>query len=186
MIGPGGLKDSVVRFVLRDASPGESEHTLPMVDGGGLFGGAAGLFGQIVVDGEPVRVRFDLRRAEPFVSAGFATTLARVHDGRLAEDRRLLPIAFGVERPVRTMTLARPLAVGPLSVARLAVRTSDFGNAEGIPAEGAAPDPDEVVVTAKGKRDRRGDRLTLGTEALAACSSITFDKPAKLVRLRCR
>ena len=185
-VGPGGLKDDVVRFVLRDAGPGERDHTLPMVDGGGLLGGVAGLFGQIVVDGEPVRVRFDMRRAEAFVSAGFATTLARVHDGRLAEDRRQLPIAFGVERPVRTMTLARPLAVGPLSVTRLAVRTGDFGNAEGIASEGSAPDPDEVVVTAKGKRDRRGDRLTLGTDALAACSSITFDKPAKLVRLRCR
>ena len=184
-VGPGGLQDDVVRFVLRAAVPGEREQTLPMVDGGGLFGGVAGLFGQIVVDGEPVRVRFDLRRRATLTSAGFASTLARVHDGLLAQDRRQVEIAFGVERPVRTLTLARPLGVGPLTIGKVDVRTTDFGNAEGLASERTEPDPDEVVVTAKGKRDRKGDRLTIGTDALAGCSSITFDKPAKLVRLRC-
>lgn len=184
-VGPGGLREDVVRFVLRDPVAGERDHVLPMVDGGGLLGGAAGLFALITVDGQPVRIRFDLRRAENLTSAGFARTVARVHDGRLAEDRRMETIVFGVERPVRTLTLARPLAVGPLSVARIAVRTTDFGNAEGLPAEGETADPDEVVVTAKGERDRRGDRLTIGTDALARCSSITFDKPRKVIRLRC-
>jgi len=184
-VGPGGLEDEVIRFVLRAPAPGERDHTLPMVDGGGLFGGTIGLFGQVTVDGEPVRIRFDLRRRENLVSAGFASTLARVHDGRLADDRRMVPIVFGVERPVRTLTLRRPLAIGPLSVAAISVRTTDFGNAEGIRAEGETPDPDEVLVTAKGKRDRRGDRLSIGTDALAACSSVTFDKRAKLIRLHC-
>lgn len=185
-IGPGGLKDDVMRFVLREPVAGEREHVLPMIDGVGLFGGAEGLFGRIMLDGEPVRIVFDLRRAENMTSAGVATTIARVHDGRLGEERRMLPIVFGVERPVRTLTLGRPLAIGPLSVARISVRTVDFGNAEGIQAEGTSPDPSEVVVTAKGKRDRSNDRITVGTDALAGCSSITFDKPAKLVRLRCR
>jgi len=185
-VGPGGLKDDVVRFVLRTADADDRDYTLPMVDGGGLLGGAAGLFGQVTVDGAPVRIRFDLRRRENLTSAGLAGTLARLHDGRLSDDRRLQPIVFGVERPVRTLTLAHPLVIGPLSITTIAARTTDFGNAEGIAKEGEAADPDEVVVTAKGKRDRRGDRLTIGSDALAGCSSITFDKPAKLIRLRCR
>ncbi len=186
-VGPGGLQDDVVRFVLRDARPDERETVLPMVDGGGLFGGAVGLFGRITLDGEPVRIRFDLRRRANMMSAGIALTVARLHGGTLAKDARSTEIAFGVERPVRTMSLSRPLDIAALRIARIDVRTGDFGNADGIATEAAAaaPDPDEVVVTAKGKRDRSRDRITIGADALSACSSITFDKRAKLIRLRC-
>ena len=182
-IGPGGLKDDRVRFVLRDSRPGEREHVLPMLDGGGLFGGTVGLFGAVDLDGQPLRIRFDLRRKQTLTSAGTANTLARVHDGKLASDVAQAEIAFGVERPVRTLTLARPLMVGSLAISRIAVRTTDHGNAEGIAAEGSVADPDEIVVTAKGKR--RQDRITLGTDDLAACSSILFDKPRKQARLTC-
>lgn len=184
-IGPGGLKDEVVRFVLRAPRPGERESVLPLADGGGLFGGAVGLFGVVTLDGEPLRVRFDLRRRRAMTSAGTALTLARVHQGTLAEGVDTMEIAFGVERPVRAMTLARPLMIGSLAVSRVAVRTTDYGNAEGIAPDGTVPDPDEIVVTAKGKRDRRQDRITIGTDVLSACSSITFDKRAKRVRLMC-
>ncbi len=182
-VGPGGLDDDVIRFVLRDAQAGERESVLPMIDGGGLFGGTVGLFGSIMLDGEAVRVRFDLRHKANVTNAGTALTLARVNAGTLAADRRGIEIAFGVERPVRRMTLATPLKIGALSIATIEVRTSDYGNADGIAAEGAPPsDPDEVVVTAKGKRDR----ITIGADALATCSSVVFDKKAKLIRLSCR
>ena len=183
VVGPGGLPEPIVRFVLRPPLAGERTVALRMVDGGGLMGGWAGLFGEIDVDGGPVRVRFDLHHAPTMVNAGTATMLARTNAGTLAPDARTMEVAFGIERPVRTMTLATPLAIGPLALTTMAVRTRDFGNAEGI-AE-AAPDPDEIVVTAKGKRDRRRDRIAIGTDALARCSSIVFDKPAKLVRLTC-
>jgi hypothetical protein len=182
-IGPGGLEDDVVRFVLRDTRAGERVSMLPMLDGGGLFGGAVGLFGAVDLGGEPMRVRFDLRRARTLASAPTANTLARIHDGRLSPDVARAEIAFGVERPVRTMTLARPLMIGSLAIARVAVRTTDHGNAEGIMAEGSTPDPDEVIVTAKGKR--REMRITVGTDDLAGCSWIVFDKRAKQIRLSC-
>jgi hypothetical protein len=185
-VGPGGLTDEVVRFVLHDTRPGERESVLPLVDGGGLFGGAAGLFGRIMLDGEPVRIRFDLRHPANTTTAGTALTLARVHDGTLATATGKAEIAFGVERPVRLMTLAKPLGIGSLAITAISVRTTDFGNADKIATEARKPDPDEVVVTAKGKRDRSRDRITLGTDTLAACSSITFDKRAKLIRLQCR
>jgi hypothetical protein len=143
------------------------------------------LFARVNVEGEPVRIRFDLTQPNTLTSAGMALTLARVHGGTLGEDRRSVPIVFGVERPVCAMTLARPLTVGPLSITRLDVRTTDFGNAEGIASVTAPPDPDEIVVEARGKRDRSRDRITLGTQALASCSAIVFDKPAKQVRLTC-
>jgi hypothetical protein len=184
-VGPGGLADDVVRFVLRDPVAGERDHALPMTDGGGLLGGAAGLFATIPLDGAPVRVRFDLRQRATITNAGTAQSLARTNRGTLAADTRQATIAFGVERPVRRMTLATPLAIGPLSLTALDVRATDYGSTGGIAADGAVPDPDEIVVTAKGKRDRSRDRITVGTDALARCSAITFDKRAKQVRLTC-
>lgn len=94
-------------------------------------------------------------------------------------------IAFGVERPVRMMALDRPLAIGALSLTRIGVRTGDWGNAAGI-AEAGSADPDEIVVTAKGrKRDPFRDRLAIGADVLARCSSVIFDKPARQIRLTC-
>ncbi len=97
-------------------------------------------------------------------------------------------IAFGVSRPVRPLTLARPLVVGPLSLTRLGVRTAEGKDTSAIPDANTPPpppvDPDEVVVTARPGRPRPGT-LTLGTDALARCSSIVFDKPARQVRLTC-
>ena len=109
-------------------------------------------------------------------------------DGALSGEAVPTEIFFGIERPVRTLTLARPMAIGALSLATLGVRTQDAGNAGAIREAGAVvptPDPDEVVVTAKNKRDVRRDVLSLGADQLSRCSSIVFDKPAKQIRLSC-
>ncbi len=45
-------------------------------------------------------------------------------------------IAFGIKRPIRTLTLARALGVGPLSLHTLGVRTMDNGNASDIAEAG--------------------------------------------------
>lgn len=94
-------------------------------------------------------------------------------------------IAFGIKRPIRTLTLTRALGVGPLSLHTLGVRTMDNGNASDIAEAGTKADPNEIVVTAKGKHDPNRDRLSLGADTLARCSSIVFDKPARVIRLTC-
>ena len=94
-------------------------------------------------------------------------------------------IAFGIARPVRDLVLARPLEMGPFRITRLGVRVADEGSVATIAdAEAPPADPDEVVVVGKGKHHR--DKITIGADLLAACSSILFDKPARLIRLRCR
>jgi hypothetical protein len=92
-------------------------------------------------------------------------------------------IAFGISRPVRPMRLGRPLAVGPLTLTELGVRTGDFGNASTIREEGG--DPDEVIVTGDRRRNSRWDRLALGADQLSRCSAIVFDKRRREVRLTC-
>lgn len=84
---------------------------------------------------------------------------------------------------MRTLRLARPFIVGPLAIAELGVRTGDFGNATAIREEGG--DPDEVVVTGERRRNRDRDRVAIGADQLRNCSSITFDKRARQVRLSC-
>jgi hypothetical protein len=90
-------------------------------------------------------------------------------------------IVFGIERPVRPLALATPLAIGPLAVVQLGVRTGDGGSAAGIRE---ADDPDEVLV-AGGKARPDRDRLILGRDQLGRCSSLVFDKPRRAIRLTC-
>ena len=185
-IGPGVLPEPVVRIALRMPRAGERTVTLPMVDGGGLFGRLSGVFAQIMIGGQPVRVRFDPYHPRTTVTANAASLIAEAQHGTLAGTSEPVEIAFGIARPVRTMTLATPLAVGPLLLSTLGVRTSDVGSAASIPeADAAPPDPDEIVVAVKGKRDPKRDRLTLGADVLDHCSSIVFDGPNKQVQLTC-
>jgi hypothetical protein len=185
-IGPGTLPEPVVRIALGTPRAGERTVALPMVNGGGLFGRLSGEFAQIVIGGQPVRVRFDPYHPRTTVTANAAALIAEAQGGTLAGTTEPVEIAFGIARPVRTMTLATPLAVGPLMLSTLGVRTSDVGSAASIPdADAAASDPDEIIVTAKGKRDPKRDRLTLGADMLDRCSAIVFDQVAKQVRLTC-
>lgn len=184
MIGPGGLPEPIVRFVLRPAVPGERVASLPMVSRGGLAGRWGESFALIAVGGQPMRVQFDLRRQRTVATAGAGLRLAQAYRGRLSGPTGKVEIAFGVERPVRSMTLESPLMVGALAVRSLGIRTVDFGNASGL--QDSAADSDEIVVTALRKRNTADDRISIGRDDLARCSSITFDKRARRITLSCR
>lgn len=185
VFGPASLPEPVVRFRLHDPAIGERTIALPMIDQGGLFGGWAERFATVMVEGEPLRIRFDPHHPHTLANAGAAVRLARALGGQLSGSTTMTEIAFGVQRPIRTMTLATPLAVGPLTIAALGVRTTDNGKTDTIADADRAGDPNEVVVTGKGKHDIKLDRLSIGADQLDRCSSILFDKPAKQIRLSC-
>lgn len=188
VIGPAGVDEPVVRFVLGPAHAGERTATLPMAEVGGLFSSWFGSFAEIEVGGQPMLVRFDPRRPRSMANARAAIRLSNVLGGKMEGATGRQEIAFGIERPVRGLALGRPLMIGPVALASLVVRTGEGGNTAAIPEAGApvAVDPEEVVVTAKGKKhDPRNDRLTLGADQLGRCSSLVFDKRAKQVRLSC-
>ncbi|WP_114953419.1 hypothetical protein [Sphingosinicella terrae] len=183
VIGPGGLPQPVISFVLRDPLPGERTVSLPMADEGGLFGGWGGIYALVELGGEPLRIRFDPHHPRTLATAGAGVRIAEAQDGTMSGAAEPVEIAFGIERPVRTLRLARPFAVGPLALTSLGVRTADFGNAGSIREEDA--DPDEIIVTGRRGRDTSRDRLSIGADALGRCSSITFDKPGRAIRLTC-
>lgn len=192
-IGPGGLPEPVVRFALRPVQAGERTVTMRLEKLGfpmTLFGGGwVAAIGLVDVGGAPMRVRFDPHHARTLATAGAAVRLAQVYDGMLSGEGRATEIFFGVERPVRDLTLRRPFLLGALVIDRLGARTGDFGSTGAIrDGDVAAPatDPDEIVVTAKGKkRDMRRDTISLGADQLRHCSSIVFDRSAGLVHLTC-
>src|SRR4051812_14649887 len=145
VVGPGGLPQQIVRFVLGPPRPGERTVALPMADEGGLFGGWGHSYALIDLGGAPLRIRFDPHHPRTLATAGAGVRLAAVYDARIAGETGSEEIAFGIARPVRTLHLGRPLQIGPLSITELGVRTSDFGNAAAIREAGG--DPDEIVVT---------------------------------------
>ena len=190
-VGPDAFAEPVVRFRLRPALPGERESVFRATRDSalfGLFGNFSATFAEIEVGGEPMRVRFDPYHPRTLATAGAAMRLAGLHDGVVSGAAAPTEIFFGIERPVRTLTLRRPLTLGPLAISTLGVRTQDDGNATGLrEADAPPPDPDEIVVTGKGrKRDLRHDVLSLGADYLSRCSSIVFDTPANRIRLSCR
>jgi hypothetical protein len=183
VIGPGGVPQRVVRFQLRPALPGERTVALPLADEGGMFGGWGHSYAVIEVGGQPMRIRFNPHFPRTLATAGAGVRLAQAFDGRVSGEAEPLTIAFGIARPVRTLRLAAPFQVGPLAITELGVRTSDFGNAGAIREEGG--DPDEIVVTADRRRNSDRDRISIGADLLARCSSIVFDRRARQIRLTC-
>ena len=57
-------------------------------------------------------------------------------------------------QPVQPLRLRHPPRVGPPAIVGVAGWTSDGGNADPVGGEERPADPDEIVITARGKRDR--------------------------------
>lgn len=184
VIGPGGVPEPVVRFALRPRAPDEHAIVLPMADPHGLGGSWGDTLATTQVGGMSIDLRFDPRQPVTLAPAGLGARIAGALGGTWEGEIVQREIVFGIRRPVRTMRLARPLAIGTLTLSTLGVRTGDFGNAGSIPEKHA--DPDEIVVTAKTKAGRRSNRLTIGNDLLSRCSELVFDKVARQIRLSCR
>lgn len=176
-VGPGGVPADIIRFDLRPALPGERTATLPLAQF--LF---QPTYARIDMAGRPLTILFDPQHARTLATAGAGASIAAAQGGTLVGDVGRAEVAFGIDRPIRTLRLARPLAIGPLSIDAVSVRIADNGSVGGI--ADADADPDEIVVTAKKKGSRR-DVLIVGRDHLNRCSSIIFDKKAKLIRLTC-
>jgi len=176
-VGPGGLPVDIVRFQLRPARPGERTVALPLIQK--PFRPS---YAEIRLADRKLQLLFDPTHDRTLATAGAGQAIAAALDGTLFGAPDKAEVAFGIDRPIRLMRLARPFMVGPLAISTIAIRTGDNGSTAGI--ADADADPDEIVVSAKGNGDRR-DTVIIGRDQLDRCSSIVFDKPAKLIRLTC-
>jgi len=182
-IGPQALPWARVRFTLRPARPGERRISLPTV--------RESLIATVVrfrIGRQEVRLGFAPERPTSVATAAAGALLVETNGGTIGETRERIRLATGVERPVRPMQLARPLVVEGLPIASLVVRTRDFGGATSLPGLEGADDEansDEVVVTARAAVSPAVYYIMLGADALAPCSSITFDNEHRRVELSC-
>lgn len=182
VVGPGGLPQPRIRYDMHPPQPGERRVALPLAD----FG-AAGMGVRIPAGERTIDVTFTMESAPSLATAVAGAAIAGSHGGKFDREPENMDIQLGVVRPVRHLALATPFAVGPLALSEMMVRTGDFGSAGAIPdANAPPPDPDEIVVTGEKKQKPRRVKLAIGSEALARCSSILFDKPARTVTLSCR
>ena len=182
-ISPASLPYKKVTFRLRAPQPGEQDITLPLDNFG--FLGRLGVGTTLDLDGDKVRFQFSLQRDETLVSAPTGNWLAQKRDGKFTAEPRQTLIYYGIERPTREMTLARPVPLGPRLLTTADVRYSDYGDASGIAAaDQAGADSDEIVVVGDKKRDV-DLRIVAGRRFLEGCSSLTYDMQKRVLGLRC-
>jgi len=183
LAGPDALPAPVVRFHLRAPRAGETSVTLPLAPRRWWLATTPRRF-----DGKEVRFAFAPHFPISVASAAAGAAIASDLGGTLGGETQHVRISHGVERPVRRMALARPLAFGATPLDALLVRTRDYGDASTI-AAGAEDDPSEsggdVLVTGKRKGTPPSYVVYLGADALRGCSSITYDKVAATVTLSC-
>ncbi len=188
LLGPHALPHARVTYRLRDEQAGEVSVTLPLDPQDRWWLATT----SVRIGDRDVRLAFAPQFPLSVASAATGALLARHHGGVFSGPARATLISHGVERPARPMRLATPLAVGGFSMRALLVRTADYGNIDGIPdaaANASDDDPSEsagdLVVTAR----RRGSAplfvAYIGMDQLGGCSSITYDKPAATITLRC-
>lgn len=140
-------------------------------------------------------VTFGVERDLPYPLASAATgaAIAAAYGGSLSGEAWDQSVGFGITRPVRLMTLERPFIIGPFSFTQIAVRTRSTrdaaGNGDAIAeaSDGEDVDPQEITVIGLGKKAKKPVfTLAIGRMALNQCASITFDKLARKIILRCR
>lgn len=178
VFGPDAFTADRVTFTLNPGVAATRSISLPMQSESGLTGTYH------AIGDRQIFFYFSSRFAASIATAGAAQALAGAFDGTLRGGAYSLPILFGVNRPVRHLTLSKELKLGGLPISHIDARISDYGNVGAIPDDQA--DPNEIVVTAGSKSKKQLLRLAVGRDDLSECASITFDRKAKSIVLRCR
>ncbi len=178
-LGPAAVPQAIVTFQLRAAVTGERTYVLPLTDLG-----YRGLGTNVSAGDQTIFVQWDLTHAATSGTAAAGADLAASHGAQFTGPTWQELIRLEVRRPVRLLALTTPLAVGPIRIARVVTRVSDFGDTSGI--ADADADQSEIVVTAKGQKSRAIHSLRIGRDSMTDCSSITFDKPRAQIILSCR
>lgn len=177
VLGPGAVPQNVVAFRFGTPDANTRIFQFPLVRQNNRMGtlvrvGQAAIF-----------VQWDFGRARSLATAAAAAAIASAHSGVLVGKPHEETIEFGVERPVQLVRLDAGLTIGPLKISEVDARIRDYGTTAGIQTDDA--DPSEIIVTAKGRRDRSIYHLIVGARDMKACSRLEFDKAAAIIRLYC-
>lgn len=180
LISPAALPFDHVTLELSEPSADQSLFVLPM-----RYDDGRGLFFPFQAGEDEITIRFSTVQPLSMATASAAALIAASHGSSWSGEPRSEHIRFGVERPVRPMSLSRALELNGFVIDRFLVRTSDNRGQHELPAD-APVDSDEIVVTA-GAQDKQARNLllTLGLDRMNACSSITYSMASQSLTLRC-
>lgn len=177
-LGPGAAPFDVVTFQLHPAQVGETPYTFPMIFAGG------GIVTTVKIGDKDITITWDNSRGGTIVSGAAGAEIAKANFGSFFGPVITEMVQLNAERPTRKLRLANPLRFGPISIGDVSVRTSEGGESS-IPDIDA--DPSEIIVTASARsKVEPAYFVFVGMNDMKNCSSLTFDKPAKLIRLMCR
>lgn len=197
IISPISLPYKRVTFKLRDSAGGDvQQYTLPL-DSFGFFG--LGGTGTTVKTGKAkVQAKFSLTKQDNLIDASAANWLANWRGGVFTGAPQEMEIAYGIKRPVRKLTLSEPIAIGPFMLNSMMARYKDSGDTAGIKeamaepagdgktAKAAREDQDEIVVTGKKQKDADNTiHVTLGSDFLKTCTTVTYDLDKREIRMMC-
>jgi hypothetical protein len=132
-----------------------------------------------------IALRFSLVRQRSIATAAAAAVIAKHHGGMLGESKSSEEIVFGVARPVRPLTLDRPILLGPLEVRVLMARPADYRGKHDLPAIADVRAREGIVVTGRRPSQDPMYRVTLGLDVLGRCSAVTYRRAERQLRLRC-
>jgi hypothetical protein len=179
LISPEVLPYENVTLRFSPATAGSKEASVPVV-----YDPSEGLYYPYKVAGETIIVRFAGTTPASMATASAGALIAAQNSGSWKADATRRVIRFGVERPVRLMSLQRSLDLAGFRMQEFYVRTSDNPGKQALPTD--APDSDEIVVTARGKgKQPRRLQLMVGMDRLAACSTISYRRSERILSLVC-
>lgn len=126
--------------------------------------------------GPPIEVELHHLRPVSVASVAAASRLAEAGDGKLIGPPRRVLIGFGIARPVRSLVLARSLAIAAVTVTTVDVRLFDWAGKAQLPLD--AESDEAALVTGKRGRQRGWPILKLGRDVLGRCASIAWQRDA--------
>ena len=187
LIGPYTIPHPVVRFALRQPSPGERVSSFPLAPKPELLGLAltSARFG-----GRDIGFAFSPDLPTTRATAAAASAILREFGGGFDGPTQRIDHLWAVPRPARPVRLSNPLKLGPIALSNLLARIADNDGRVQTITENHAEDPETaaeetVVVTGRRKGPQPVYMVILGADALGHCSSITFDKPNRRILLSC-
>lgn len=183
LAGPWAIPFPVVRYQLHAPVDGERTLSVPLASETNWW------IATTVrrMGGKKVDFALAPHFATTVASSAAGAAMARELGGTLDGPPERVLVSHGVVRPARAMRLDRPFQLGPLSIDQLLVRTTDYGTSGVIKDSYVDPSeaPGDIVVKGQTK-SRASYTVYIGADALAGCSSITYDKPRRMIHLTCR